>query len=101
VLQRLLTVHNLIVDQLKLAKAKQKHYADQLSTPKQLNVGENVMLTTQNFKLLNQPSKIFRSRYFSPSKIIEKISSQAYELDLPLNMKVHPIFHIGLTNERI
>ncbi len=96
VLQRLLTVHNLIVDQLKIAKAKQKHYADQLSTPKQFNVGDKVMLSTQNLKLLNQPRKKFRSRYIGPYKIIEKISSQAYKLELPLNMKVHPVFHIGL-----
>ena len=51
VLQILLTVHNLIVDQLKIAKAKQKHYADQLSIPKQFNVGEKVTLNTQNLKL--------------------------------------------------
>jgi len=37
VLQRLLTVHTLVVDQLKIAKAKQKHYAYQLSIPKQFN----------------------------------------------------------------
>ena len=62
VLQRLLTVHNFIVDQLKIAKAKEKHSADQLSTPKQFNVSEKVMLNTQNLKVLNQPSKKFRSR---------------------------------------
>ena len=71
------TVHKLIVDQLHIAKAKQKHYADQRSTPKQFNVGERVMLSTQNLKLLNQPGKKFRSRYIGPYKIIEKISSQA------------------------
>ena len=45
------------------------------------------MFNTQNLKLLNQPSKKFRSRYISPYKIIEKIPSQAYKLDLLLNMK--------------
>jgi hypothetical protein len=83
------------VDQLKIAKAKRKHYARQLSKPKQLNVSEKVMLKTQNLKLLNQPSKKFRPRYMGPYKIIEKISSQAYyKLALPLNMKVHHFFHI-------
>ena len=48
VLQRLFTIHNLIVDQLKIAKAKQKHHADQLSTPKQFNVGVKVMLRAHN-----------------------------------------------------
>jgi hypothetical protein len=100
-LQRLFTVHNLIVDQLKIAKAKQKHYADQNSTPKQFNVGDRVMLSTQNLKLLNQPSKKFRARYIGPYNIIEKISSQAYKLDLPSSMKVHPVFHIGLLKDFI
>jgi hypothetical protein len=57
------------------------------------------MFNTQNLKLLNQPGKKFRSRYIGPYKIIEKISSQAYKLYLPLNMKVHPVFHIGLLKE--
>ena len=58
------------------------------------------MLNTQNLKLLNQPSKKFRSRYIGPYKFIEKISSQAYyKLDLPLNMKFHHVFHIGLLKE--
>ena len=41
------------------------------------------MLKTQNLKLLNHPSNKFRSRYIGPYKVIEKLSSQAYKLDLP------------------
>jgi hypothetical protein len=99
VLARLFTVHKLIVNQLHIDKAKQKHYADQRSTPKQFNVGERVMLSTINLKLLNQPSKKFRSRYIGPYKIIEKISSQAFKLDLPSTMKVHPVFRISLLKD--
>jgi hypothetical protein len=57
------------------------------------------MLSTQNLKLLNQPSKKFISRYIGPYKIIEKIFSQTFKLDLPSNMKVHPVFHISLLKE--
>ena len=52
-LQILLTVHNPIVDQLKIGKAKQKHYADKLSKPKQFNVSDKVMLRTKKLKLSN------------------------------------------------
>ena len=48
---------------------------------------------------MNQPSKKFRSRYIGPYKIIEKISSYAFKLDLPSNMEVHPVFHISLLKE--
>ena len=57
------------------------------------------MLSTINLKLLNQPSKKFRSRYIGPYKNIEKISSQAFKLDLPSNMEVHSVFHISLLKE--
>jgi len=99
ILERLFTVHKLIVDQVHIAKAKQKHYANQRSKPKQLNVGERVILSTINLKLLNQPSKKFRTCYISPYKIIENISSQAFKLELPSNMKLHPVFHVSLLKD--
>jgi hypothetical protein len=84
---------------LKRARTKQKHYANQLSTPKQFNIGEKCMLNIQKFTLLNQPSNKVRSRYIDPYKIIAKISSQAKKLYLPSNIKVHIVFHIGLLKE--
>ena len=57
------------------------------------------MLSTQNFKLLNQPSKKFRSRYIGPYIIIDKISSQAHKLDLPSSMQEYPVFYIWLSKE--
>ena len=99
VLDRIMTVHSIIIDQLKIAKAVQKHYADLRCMPKEFEVNDKVMLSTINLKLLNQPSKKFRSRYIGPYTIIKKISSQAYELKLPKNMKVHPVFHVSLLKE--
>jgi len=51
VLQRLMTVENLIVDQLKISSEIQTSHADRNYTPKQFNVSERVMLSTQNLKL--------------------------------------------------
>ncbi len=60
------------MDQLEIAKDKQKLHGDQLSTSKPFNVGEKAMLNTQNLKLLNQPSKKFRSRCICPYTMIDK-----------------------------
>ena len=99
ILEKLLTIHSLIMEQLKISKAIQKHYADKKSTNHEYEEGDFVLLSTQNLKLLNQPSKKFKNRYIGPYKISKKISSQAYELILPSTMKVHPVFHISLLKD--
>ena len=99
-LNKLLNVHQLIVEQLKIAKAVQKHYADKSRTPMEFKVGDYVLLSTQNLKLLNQPSKKFKNRYIGPYRIKTKVSPQAYELDLDAELhRVHPVFHISLLRE--
>ena len=98
-LHRLLTVHKLITEQLRISKEKQKHHADKRFKPMEFNVDDYVLLSTQNLKMLDNPSKKFKKRFIGPYLITKKISSQAYELKLPSTMKVHPVFHISLLKE--
>ena len=64
-MQRLLNVHNLIVDQSKIAKAKQKDYAHQLSTPKQFNDAIFVFLIKMSLHLFEGPSTSFHGTIMS------------------------------------
>ena len=98
-LHRLLTVHQLIIEQLKISKEMQKHHADKRSKPMEFNIDDYVLLSTQHLKMLDNPSKKFKKRFIGPYLITKKISSQAYELKLPSTMKVHPVFHISLLKE--
>ena len=98
-LNKLYSIHDLVVEQLKIAKELQKHYADQRRTAKEFEVGDYVLLSTQNLKLLDQPSKKFKARFIGPFQIIKRVSPVAYELKLDSHMRVHPVFHISLLRE--
>jgi len=100
ILRKLLDIHQVVQDQLKIAKAMQKYHADKRTETKvEFNEGDYVLLSTKNLKLHNQPSKKFKTRYIGPYLIERKINSQAYRLKLPKTMKVHPVFHISLLRE--
>ena len=40
-------------------------------------------------------SRKFRRKFHGPYEIVRKISSAAYELRLPTNMKIHPVINIS------
>jgi hypothetical protein len=61
-----------------------------------LIVGDKVWLDTRNIRT-TRPSKKLDHRRAGPFPIIEKISSHAYRLGLPLAYKdIHNVFHVSL-----
>ncbi|CAG8598176.1 9802_t:CDS:1, partial [Scutellospora calospora] len=42
-----------------------------------------------------RPSKKLISKFMGPFKIVQKISTVAYQLELPKTMRIHPVFHIS------
>lgn len=84
------------------AQQRQARYADQHRRELQFQVGDRVLLSTENLRssLLVGASKLL-SKYIGPYTIKRVISRTAYELDLPPTMRMHPVFHIHLLKPHV
>jgi len=60
-----------------------------------MEVGDEVWLLRRNVKTTRLSTKL-DFKCLGKFRILQKVSSHAYNLDLPASMKVHPIFHVSL-----
>ena len=85
-----------IREELTWAQALQQEYANRKRLPAPAyQVGDKVWLDARNIRT-RRTSKKLDWKNVGPYKIISKISSHAYKLDLPNSMKIHPVFHVSL-----
>ncbi|QRW22888.1 Retrotransposable element Tf2 protein [Rhizoctonia solani] len=62
------------------------------------SVGKKVWLDGKNVELRTNSNKLDPKR-LGPFKIIKKVSSHAYRLELPETLKIHDVFYIGLLSK--
>jgi transposase InsO family protein len=72
------------------AQQQQKVQADKHRRKEDFGVGDYVMVTTKNWNL-GRPSRKLSEQSAGPYKIVERVGN-AYKLDLPTAIKVHPVF---------
>jgi transposase InsO family protein len=58
-------------------------------------IGDMVYLDARNIST-KRPKKKLDYKYFGPYKVLEQIGTQAYKLDLPPSLAIHPVFHVSL-----
>ncbi len=93
---RLASLHKELAAGLTRAQEYQERYYNQrhAATP-EFQLGDRVWLEATNIRT-QQPTRKFAPKRLGPYRIIEKISPQAYKLELPITMNIHPVFHVSL-----
>ena len=82
--------------EMRLAQQTYSEYANNNRiAPPIFEIDSSVWLLRRNIRTTRPSDKLDYKR-LGPFKIKEKISTNAYRLDLPETMRVHPVFHISM-----
>ena len=73
-----------------------KTQADKKCRDHQLKIGDKVMLSTKNLKLLSTHSHKLSPKWVGPFMIIGQKHKNSFELDLEGKFQIHPVFHVNL-----
>nr|GEY45196.1 putative reverse transcriptase domain-containing protein [Tanacetum cinerariifolium] len=87
-----------IKQKMHAARVRQKSYADLKHKPMEFQVGDNVMVKVSLWKGVVHFGKRGKQnpRYVRPFKVLEKVGSVAYKLELPQELsRVHNTFHVS------
>lgn len=97
-------LNRILQDNLSKAQNRMKLYADSRRSERTFEAREWVFLKLQpyrqssvavwkNLKLL--------AKFYGPYQIVRKMGKVAYELKLPQNSKIHPIFHVSQLKKKV
>jgi len=96
--KRLERIHQDLVQNLKDAQSKHKeHYDAKVKESPAFKIGDLVWLSKKHIAT-NRPSRKLDYRRLGPFKILEIVgeAKSAYKLELPVQIKIHPVFHVSL-----
>ena len=89
----------LLKDNLNLAQNRMKQQADQHRSERSFDIGDWVFLRLQPYKQMSlkqaKKDNKLSPKYYGPYKVLQKIGTMAYKLELPASSRVHPVFHVS------
>ena len=88
-------LHELLTENIKSAQDHQAKYYDAKHKRVEFSVGDKVWLLSPNIRT-ERPSKKLDWKRLGPFTITTRIGTQAYRLELPSSMRIHPVFHVSL-----
>jgi hypothetical protein len=77
------------------AQQRQSKYADQHRREVKFVVGERVLLSTEHLRMVGDDKRTpkFSCKFLGPFAIKRVVNDNAYELDLPAPMRIHPVLN--------
>ena len=92
-------VLQLLKDNLVLAQNRMKQQADQHRSERSFDIGDWVFLRLQPYKQMSlkksKKDNKLSPKYYGPYKVLQKIGTMAYKLELPTTSQVHLVFHVS------
>jgi hypothetical protein len=83
-------------ESLRRAQQRQKDFADRHRQEVEFKEGDRVLLSTENLRLKDkQRCRKLDRRFIGPFAIKRRVSAVAYELALPPQLAIHPVFHVS------
>lgn len=79
------------------AQRRQARYADAHRRAVTFAAGDRVLLSTEHLRLVgsDRRSPKFTYKYIGPFTVRRKVNDNAYELDLPPQLQIHPVLNVS------
>ena len=82
-----------------MAQNQMKQQTDQHRSERSFEVGDWVFVRLQPYKQMSlkqsKKDNKLSPKYYGPYKVLQKIGTMAYKLELPASSRVHPVFHVS------
>ena len=80
---------------LERSRERYKKVADTKRQEQEYAVGDRVLLSTANVTLPRNLTRKLAKLYDGPFKVKARVSTNAYELELPASVQLHPVFNVS------